>query len=106
MKTSDQTKPLDADEAMFGCECALPFLTGVQGVEMRKAAVSVAALGALVALAACDGAPQQTSRPDAADKLSVSIDKVERQIERAKARFKKGQAQDSSAAAASGPQAR
>jgi hypothetical protein len=106
MKTSDQTKPSDGDEVMFGCECALPFLTGLQGVDMRKAVASVAALGALVTLAACDGAPTQGAAPDAADKVSASFDKIERQIERAKARFKKGQAQDSSAAAASGPQAR
>ncbi len=84
------TSGAEADETtMFGCECALPFLTGLPGGGVRKGAASVVALGALMALGACDGGAQDLPRGEAADKVSQAIDKVDRQFERAKARLKK-----------------
>lgn len=91
MKPSVDATPVTSDESMFGCECALPFLAGPLG-GVRKGAASIVALGALVGLAACDSAPPDVPRQevaDKADKVSAAIGKLDRQFERAKARFKK-----------------
>jgi hypothetical protein len=61
----DDNPSAASDESMFGCECALPFLT------LRQRTLSGLALGAVVALVGCDGAkdspprtaPQQRSPP-------------------------------------------
>ncbi len=88
MKLTVKPRPSASEATMFGCECALPFLTGLHGDTLRtKGVMSAAALGALLALAACDGATQDASRHDNADRLSEAFDKVERQVERAKARL-------------------
>lgn len=90
MKFTVKPRPSASEATMFGCECALPFLTGLHGDALRtKGVLSVAALGALLALAACDGATPDASRHDNTDKLSEALDKATRQVERAKARLKR-----------------
>lgn len=75
------------DALMFGCECALPFLTEVQGVGTGRRAFSGLALGAAVALGACDAVPEATSPPAPTDKVGAAFAKVEREIERTRARM-------------------
>lgn len=106
MNFSLDTKPSASDETMFGCECALPFLTGWHGSAMRQGAVSAVALGALMTLAACDATPQDGSRDEAAGKVSATFDKSDRQIARAEARFNKVERQARSVAEGAGPQPR
>jgi hypothetical protein len=91
MKTSVDVTPALSDESMFGCECALPFLSPTAG-GVSLGAASVMALGALMSLGACDAAPPNVTRhevADKSDKVSAAIDKIDRQFDRAKARFRK-----------------
>jgi hypothetical protein len=81
MKFTLEPMPSASDATMFGCECALPFLTGMHGDASRTNVVlSVAALGALMALAACDAVTQEASRHDDADQVSEAFDEVARQV--------------------------
>ena len=91
MKVSSNAhrRPDAVDEAlMFGCECALPFLTELHAVGASRRALSGLALGAAVALGACDVVPEATSQhPAPADKVSAAFAKVDREIARTKARM-------------------
>lgn len=81
MKFTLEPMPSASDATMFGCECALPFLTGLHSDASRtKGVLSVAALGALMALAACDAVTHVASRH--ADDVGVSeaFDEVARQV--------------------------
>jgi hypothetical protein len=75
------------DALMFGCESALPFLTDVQGAGAPRRAFSGLALGAVVALSACDAGPQATPPAAPTDKVSAAFAKVDREITRTKARM-------------------
>ena len=80
--------PAVHDALMFGCECALPFLTELHGGSATRRAFSGLALGAAVALGACDAVPEATSQhPAPADKVSAAFARVDREIARTKARM-------------------
>jgi hypothetical protein len=86
--SNSQGRPLAVHDAlMFGCECALPFLTEAHGVAARRRTFSGLALGAAVALGACDAGPEPAPQPEPTDKVSAAFAKVDREIARAKARM-------------------
>ena len=87
MILSKNTGAAASDEAMFGCECALPFLTLLQPHAARRLRLSSFALGAVVALGACDTAADTAPQSPPQDKVSAAIAKVDREIARAKARW-------------------
>lgn len=86
------TSPSASDESMFGCECAMPFLTLLHCDALGRRTLSGLAFGAAVALGACDAA--SATAPDAApqDKVSSAFAKVDREIARAKARWSRDDA--------------
>ncbi len=71
---------------MFGCECALPFLTALH-TGAQRGALSGLAFGAVLALGACDGAPHPPLQPAPVDKVGAAFDKVDGEIARTKARL-------------------
>lgn len=75
------------DELMFGCECALPFLTGVPRAAPGRSALLSLALGTMGALAACNAAPDSALQQEPLDKVSAAFAKVDREIARAKDRL-------------------
>jgi uncharacterized small protein (DUF1192 family) len=83
----------DHSGQMFGCECALPFLDTLPSMVASRRAVSGLALGAAFALGACDASsdapPADTSQQAPVDKVSAAFAKVEREIERTKARLER-----------------
>lgn len=74
------------DGVMFGCECALPFLTALH-TGAPRGALSSLAFGAVLALGACDGAPQPPRQAVPVDKVGAAFDKVDGEIARTKARL-------------------
>jgi hypothetical protein len=79
-------RPAASDDSMVGCECALPFLT-LQPDAWGRWTLSGFALGAAVALGACDASPEATPQTEPQDKVGAAFSKVEREITRAKARW-------------------
>lgn len=68
--------PAPSDESMFGCECAMPFLT----------------LLAVVALGGCDTAADTSPQTAPQDKVGAAFERVDREIARAKARWSRDDA--------------
>ena len=88
LKSHARPRPVD-DALMFGCECALPFLTESNGIAAGRRAFSGLALGAAVALGACEYVPEPAPQPVPTDKVSAAFAKVDREIARTKARLKR-----------------
>jgi hypothetical protein len=85
-------KPSTSNETMFSCESALPFLTGLPARDAHgRRALAGVALGAAVALTACERAVEPAPQPPPPDKVSAAFSKLEREIERAKARLSRAE---------------
>lgn len=82
---SRQSSPAN-DGVMFGCECALPFLTALH-TGAQRGALSGLAFGAVLALGACDVAPPPPLQAAPVDKVSAAFDELEGEIARTKARL-------------------
>jgi hypothetical protein len=76
------------DDLMFGCECALPFLSTLHSATPRGALSGLLAFGAVMSLGACNLSPE-APRAAPVDKVSAAFAKVDREIARARARFDK-----------------
>jgi hypothetical protein len=87
MSFNIKARPAASDESMFGCECAMPFLTLLYPDALGRRTLSGLALGAAVTLGACDAASPAPLEAAPQDKVSQAFSKVDREIARAKARW-------------------
>ena len=87
MSFEQNDRSVASNESMFGCECAMSFLTLRQAERSGRRALSGMALGAVVALGGCDAAPPTPPETAPEDKVSAAFSKVDREIARAKARW-------------------
>jgi hypothetical protein len=85
MMSIDKTS---SEDSSFGCECALPFLTRLHADALGRAALSSMALGAAVALGGCDRAANEPPKTVPADKAGSVFEKIDRELARAKARWR------------------